>query len=144
MGFETETYSHTVPFIKGLIHTYRPDYFVGSVHHVGDINFDFDQLHYQQAVKAAGGIHELYLRYFDAQHELITTLKPAVVGHFDLIRIFDSGYAKRLLEPEIEKRIDRNLHAVKKLGLVLDLNVRAFQKGAKEPYVSQPISLQSI
>ena len=139
VGFETETYSGAISFIQGLIHTYRPDYIVGSVHHVGDINFDFDLLHYQQAVEAAGGVDELYIRYFDAQYELITILKPSVVGHFDLIRIFDADYAKRLLEPEIEKRIDRNLHAVKKLGLVLDLNVRALQKGAREPYVSQSI-----
>jgi histidinol-phosphatase (PHP family) len=144
VGFETENYSNTIPFIQGLIHTYRPDYIVGSVHHIGDINFDFDLLHYHQAVKAAGSINELYIRYFDAQHELITTLKPSVVGHFDLIRIFDTGYAKRLLEPEIEKRIDRNLNAVKKFGLVLDLNVRAFQKGAMEPYVSQPILSKAL
>ena len=139
VGFETESYSDAIPFAQRLIHTYRPDYIVGSVHHVGDINFDFDLLHYQQAAKAAGGVEELYARYFDAQYELITSLKPSVVGHFDLIRIFDAGYAKRLSNPEIEKRIDRNLHIVKQYGLMLDLNVRAFLKGAREPYISQPI-----
>jgi histidinol-phosphatase (PHP family) len=144
VGFETENYSNTIPFIKELINTYRPDYIVGSVHHVGNINFDFDLLHYQQAVKAAGSIDDLYIRYFDAQHELITTLKPPVVGHFDLIRMFDAGYAERLFKPEIEKRIDRNLSAIKKFGLVLDLNVRAFQKGAREPYVSQSILSKAL
>lgn len=144
IGFETETYSQSLPFIRGLIKTYRPDYFVGSVHHINDINFDYDLLHYQQAVKAAGSLHNLYLNYFDAQYELITSLQPSVVGHFDLIRIFDDGYAKRLLEPSIEARINRNLNAIKEVGLILDLNVRAFQKGATEPYVSQSILIKAL
>jgi histidinol-phosphatase (PHP family) len=70
---------------------------------------------------------------------MITGLRPRVVGHFDLVRLHDPDYRSRLRQPDIEKKIDRNLAAVKELGLALDLNTRALQKGASEPYLSRPI-----
>ena len=112
---------------------------VGSVHHVDDINFDFDESHYENATRALGGIHQLYCRYFDIQYEMINRLRPQVVGHFDLIRLYDPDYPTRLKQPEIEKKINRNLAAIQTLGLVLDFNMRSFQKGAPEPYLSRPI-----
>jgi histidinol-phosphatase (PHP family) len=139
VGFETEFYSGALPFIQGLMSRFQPDYLVGSVHHVNDINFDFDREHYSLATKAAGGLDALYGRYFDIQLDMITSLQPAVVGHFDLIRLFDLDYPSRLEKPEIKQKILRNLEAIAKLDLILDLNVRALYKGATEPYISQPI-----
>ena len=139
VGFETETYTGAIEFARKLIETYTPDFIVGSVHHVDDINFDFDKTHYHGAVRALGGIDALYHRYFDQQYEMITRLRPRVVGHFDLIRIFDPDYRKRLGRPDIFEKIVRNLSAVKELGLILDLNMRALCKGAQEPYPSRPI-----
>ncbi len=144
VGFETEGYTGASPFTIELVHTYRPDFIVGSIHHVNDVNFDYDAAFYRQAAATAGGVDALYLQYFDAQYELITTLRPPVIGHFDLVRIYDGAYQRRLLKPDIEKRIDRNLHAIKRFGLFLDLNVRAIQKGASEPYVSRPILLKAL
>ncbi|MDZ7777336.1 MAG: hypothetical protein U5L09_17890 [Bacteroidales bacterium] len=53
---ETETYTGAIPFCRELIREHRPDYVVGSVHHVDDVNFDFSAEHYQAAVSAAGGL----------------------------------------------------------------------------------------
>jgi histidinol-phosphatase (PHP family) len=139
VGFETETYSGSLELALGLIEKYQPDIIVGSVHHVDDINFDFDKAHYEYAVKALGGIDALYHGYFDQQYEMITRLKPTVVGHFDLVRIFDADYPERLRKPAILGKIHRNLTAAKELDLILDLNMRALCKGAKEPYPSSPI-----
>ncbi len=144
VGFETEACTGSYELAQKLIETYRPDYIVGSVHHVDDINFDFDENHYQNAVRAVGGIDHLYHRYFDIQYEMITRLRPRVVGHFDLVRIFDPDYAQRLLRPEIVQKINRNLAAVKDLDLLLDLNMRALLKGAPEPYPSGPILQKAL
>ena len=144
IGFETETYSGSIDFAQHLVRDYAPDYIVGSVHHVDDINFDFDQAHYRNAVRNAGGIDRLYHRYFDAQYDMITRLRPRVVGHFDLVRLHDPDYRTRLRQPDIEKKIYRNLAAVRDLGLILDLNMRALHKGAAEPYISQPILLKAL
>jgi histidinol-phosphatase (PHP family) len=70
---------------------------------------------------------------------MIKLLQPAVVGHFDLIRIFDPGYKERLLLPEIMERIKRNLQLIGELELILDFNLRSLLKGADEPYISRVI-----
>lgn len=137
MEIETYTgYEHYVPF---LVELFSPDYLVGSVHFVNDINFDYSPQVYDQAAQSAGGINDLYLSYFDLQYEMINLLEPSVVGHFDLIRIYDPVYRDRLEQPEIAARIKRNLRRIKELELILDLNLRALHKGASEPYVSESI-----
>lgn len=143
VGFETEFYSGARELIQHLIERFKPDYIVGSVHHVNDIGFDFSPENYGQAIESAGGIEALYCRYFDVQFEMIRDLKPPVVGHLDLIRIFDPDYRQRLEQPEIARRIYRNLSLIRDMGLILDFNVRPTYKGADEPYVSRAILFQA-
>jgi histidinol-phosphatase (PHP family) len=138
-AMEIETYSGYEEFIPSLINRFQPDYIVGSVHFVSDMGFDYSREQYDQTVEAVGGIDQLYCRYFDLQYEMIKLLQPAVVGHFDLIRIFDPGYKERLLRPEIMERIKRNLQLICKLDLIMDFNLRSLLKGADEPYISRVI-----
>ena len=138
-AMETETYSGYEQFIPSLMNRFHPDYLVGSVHFVGDINFDSSREGYARAAARQGGIDNLYCQYFDDQYAMITTLKPSVVGHFDLIRIFDPEYKERLQKPEIITRIERNLQLIKDLDLIMDFNLRSLLKGADEPYISAPI-----
>jgi histidinol-phosphatase (PHP family) len=138
VGFETETYSGYKDEVAKLIARFKPDLIVGSVHHLHDVLFDATAKDYRRAVEMSGGIEALYCDYFDAQLELIETFEPAVVGHFDLIRIHDADYLGRWEVPEIRDRALRNLERIKALGLILDINVRALAKGAAEPYVSAP------
>ncbi len=138
-AMEIETYQGYEKFVPELVSEFSPDYFVGSVHFLNNICFDYSQTEYAKAAESTGGINHLYLHYFDRQLEMIELLKPAVVGHFDLIRIFDPHYKKRLLQPEIMARITRNLEVIQKHDLILDFNLRALLKGADEPYISKPI-----
>ena len=144
VGFETETYSGSEQFVRELIQEFQPDYIVGSVHHVNNISIDYSKEQYEQAVIVVGGLDELYCRYFDQQYEMINALKPAVIGHFDLIRTFDPDYRSRLKKTHIQKLISRNLERIKAFDLILDFNVRALNKGASEPYVSRSILLQAL
>jgi histidinol-phosphatase (PHP family) len=139
VGMETEAYTGAIDYAVQLQDRFHPDYIVGSVHHVADIPIDMNPSEYAMAVSACGSIVNLYAAYFDLQYDMIQALKPSVVGHFDLIRIFDPDYASRLKTPTVWKRICRNLEAVASLGLMLDLNVRALLKGAREPYLCRPI-----
>ncbi|MEM9620037.1 MAG: histidinol-phosphatase [Pseudomonadota bacterium] len=138
VGFETEGYTGYADEVRTLIETHQPDMLVGSVHHVQDILFDASAEHYAQAISACGGVEAMYCEYFDTQLELLQQFEPAVVGHFDLIRIYDPDYASRWEVPEIRERVMRNLTCVKDLDLILDLNVRALAKGAREPYIGAP------
>lgn len=138
-AMEIETYSGYEEFIPSLINRFKPDYIVGSVHFVGDMGFDYSKEQYDQTVEKMGGIDQLYCKYFDLQYEMIKLLQPSVVGHFDLIRIFDPGYKERLLQPDIMDRIKRNLQLIQELDLIMDFNLRSLLKGADEPYISQVI-----
>jgi histidinol-phosphatase (PHP family) len=139
VGFETEACSGAMALASALRDAHRPDYVLGGVHHVDDIPFDYSPEEYARAVQAAGGIESLYCRYLDLQHELIQTVRPEVVAHFDLIRIFDEDYHRRWQVPDIARRIRRNLELIARMDLILDYNVAALRKGAAEPYLSAPI-----
>ena len=136
-GMETETCTGYLPHVKQLIQAFKPDYIVGSVHHVDDICFDYSRQEYDRAVRHCGSHEQMYLRYFDLQFEMINNLQPFVVGHFDLIRIHDQElYEQRLLSPVIQKKMLRNLHRIKALGLIMDFNLRPLSRGEKEPYLT--------
>lgn len=139
VAMEIETYSGYLQFVPDLIARHRPDYLVGSVHFVDDLPIDYSRKCYQQAVRRLGSLEALYCRYFDQQAEMIVALKPSVVGHFDLIRIFDDNYRKRLELKAVWERIMRNLELIREQGCIMDLNLRALAKGADEPYISRPI-----
>lgn len=138
-GMETETYTGYAAHVKNLIHGFTPDYIVGSVHHVNDVCFDYSREDYDRAVSLCGSPEALYERYFDLQQDMILTLKPFLVGHFDMVRIFDPDYEKRLLTPSIREKILRNLKLIKSLNLVLDFNLRPLKRGEKEPYITASI-----
>lgn len=138
-AMEIETYSGYDSFIPILIERYKPDYIVGSIHFVNDMVFDYSKERYDLVAESVGGYDELYCHYFDMQYEMIELLRPAVVGHFDLIRIFDPKYRERLKKPDIEKRIIRNLQLIKRHDLIMDFNIRSLLKGADEPYISAPL-----
>ncbi len=139
VGFETENCSGSIAYTQALTRTFGPDYIVGSAHHVKDIAFDYSKEHYQAACERCGGIDGLYLTYFDEQYEMIRALSPHVVGHFDIVRIFDPDYRSRLVNPPIWEKIVRNLALIKQLDLILDFNLRPLARGESEPYLSAPI-----
>jgi histidinol-phosphatase (PHP family) len=144
VGFETEATTGSFDLAHALTQEHGPDYLLGGVHHVDDIPIDFDEATYGRAVQSAGGIDNLYCRYFDQQYAMIQRLKPAVVAHFDLIRLFDRDYRKRLEVPEVRRRITRNLQQIAGQDLILDFNVAALRKGAAEPYLSRNILQQAL
>lgn len=138
-GMETETYTGYIDHIKNLISKFQPDFIVGSVHHVNDISFDYSKENYDQIISMCGSFEAMYEKYFDLQYEMIKTLKPFIIGHFDLIRVYDKDYKNRVLLPKIHKKIMRNLELIKSLNLVMEFNVRFPTKEEKETYITASI-----
>jgi histidinol-phosphatase (PHP family) len=139
VGFETECCTGYVDHVDELRREFKPDYIVGSVHHVRDVVIDGRSKWYAEAIACVGGIEELYCEYFDQQYQMMEALRPEVIGHFDLIRFHDADYHERFRVSEIKDRIWRNLEKAKEIDSILDLNLRALEKGASEPYVSRSI-----
>jgi len=143
-GFETEAFGGAFEIARRIAEEVRPDFIVGSVHHVRDRQVDGSADGYRLAADALGGVDALYGAYFDRQLEMIEALRPSVVGHFDLVRIFDPDYGKRKERTGIRERVRRNLLRIRELDLILDFNVRALSKGAKEPYPCRSILEQAL
>jgi histidinol-phosphatase (PHP family) len=139
IGMETEAYTGSNAFVDQLKEKFKPDYLVGSLHHVNDHPFDLNPEGYAHAAEALGGLDRLYERYFDQQYAMLLNQNPQVVGHFDIIRIYDPDYRSRIAAPAIKAKILRNLKQIKTMGAILDFNVSALTKGADEPYVTPSI-----
>ena len=144
VGFETEYYQGAAPYLRSLIRRFVPDYTLASVHHVDGIGFDYSPESYARAVSVAGGIEALYCRYFDAQFQLLSEIRPQVVGHFDLIRIYDPDYRTRIERPSVRRKVERNLELIRRLDLIMEVNARAITKGASEPYPTRSILEQAV
>lgn len=139
VGMEGEWYEGAGAWIEQLRAWHGLELVVGSVHHVAGVCFDASPQDYARAMAAAGGLEGLYLAYFDAQLAMLEALRPEVVGHFDLVRLFDPDYPATLARPAVWARVERNLAAVRDLGLALDANVAAWRKGAPHIYPCPPI-----
>lgn len=139
VGMESEWYPGCGEWVAKLRKEYSLDYVVGSVHHVSEMCFDFSREYYDRIVGKLDGVIPMYAAYFDAQFDMVREIEPEVVGHLDLVRIHDADYRCTLAAPEVWRRVLRNLKLVKSLGVVLDVNARAYLKGQQEAYVCGPI-----
>lgn len=122
---------------------------VGSVHYVHEIPIDFNSelwLAAQQKT-AEKTARALYRDYYALQNQVIEGLKPSVVGHFDLIRLFapagqtDPTTGKTIADidvqkdwPEVWDQIVANIRKVVEYGGLFELNAAAIRKGWALPY----------
>jgi histidinol-phosphatase (PHP family) len=142
IGFEGEWIRPSYKdLIEELASNPNIDYFIGSVHHVHEIPIDYDTALYTKARKAAGGTDErLFNDYFDSQYEMLKALKPKVVGHFDLIRLFSEEPNRDLREMKgVWEKVVRNLKVIVQQGGLIEINSSALRKGLKEPYPTKSI-----
>ncbi|KAH6605324.1 hypothetical protein Trco_007031 [Trichoderma cornu-damae] len=146
IGFEGEFIRPSFgPLVKALFSASpHLDYFIGSVHHVHSIPIDYDKTQYAAAVAAAGGSEErLYEDYYDLQYDMLTALKPRLVGHFDLVRLMSEDPGRDVRQWDgVWQRIKRNLGYAAEIGAWLECNTSALRKGLEEPYPGRIISEQ--
>lgn len=149
VGFEAEGISPFY-FERGLDllrgGRYSFDLVVGSVHHVHNIPIDYDADTYEKARAASTTPTDLGLfeDYFDLQYEMLRTLNPSVVGHFDLIRLFapKTPAVATLIKPEsmLWDKIKRNIDYAVSIGALFELNSAAVRKGWETPYPQRDIA----
>lgn len=148
VGYESEGVDG--PHIN-LAQCYRHkfDMVVGSVHHVFGIPIDFSKELWHQAkfMSADKTARSLYKAYFDLQYKVIKTLKPDVIGHIDLIRLYCPGdeldpTTGKLLKdidiehdwPEVWTQIIENIQLASENNGLFELNSAAIRKGWHTPY----------
>ncbi|KAG2202217.1 hypothetical protein INT47_002136 [Mucor saturninus] len=137
--FINKDYAHHVDQLRK---TFTADYVVGSLHHVNSVPIDFSPELYVHALSQVDGkLDELYIRYFDEQYIMLKSVRPEVVGHFDLIRIFaDQTVADNtLLESNVWERIVRNIDYIVGYGGLFEINSRSWKKGLRDAYPQRDI-----
>jgi histidinol-phosphatase (PHP family) len=134
VGFETERLppGQWQERMNALRQRFEPDYIVGSVHDVDGLVIDFSPEATRAVADAMGGSEALQLRYFDAVADLVSTLRPEVVGHIDLIRKFDGPAPS--FGPNVWRRIDVALEAVRSVAGVLEVNCATHRRGLGPVY----------
>ena len=134
-GFEAEVIpeGRYVEVMRGLREQHGLDYFVGSVHWVDGIIIDYTRDRFDQAVEAQGGLEKLALRYYDIAAEMVSTLRPEVVGHLDLVRRH-GGNDPAIETPKVRERARAVLALMKEHDAILDINTAGYRKGLGTPY----------
>ena len=102
------------------------------MHHVNGIPIDFSPELFDRALASLGGdLESLFCAYFDLQYDMLQAVRPNVVGHFDLIRLFrpSSTWSAKVLQ-----KIERNAKFVAEIGALVELNSSGLRKGLPGPY----------
>ncbi len=134
IGFETERLppGDWAARMRSLREQVKPDYIVGSVHDVEGQVIDFTPEKTREVAAELGGIEIMQTLYFEAVIDLVTALRPEVVGHIDLIRKFDGNAPT--FSPRVRRRIDDALEAVRLAGGVLEVNCATHRRGLGPVY----------
>ena len=111
------------------------DYLIGSIHFLEGWGFDNPEFIGKWEEQ---NIDEIWQKYFDTIEEMANSRLFDIVGHFDLIKIF-----KFLPKGDINKMAKNALLAIKKSGMVLELNVAGYRKPIEEAYPSKSLLQQA-
>lgn len=152
-GLDTEHIEYTKRLWKE--HSSVINMCVGSTHYVHETPIDFSAELWLKAMSLSSGqsARSLFLDYFDLQFEVLASLNPTVVGHFDLIRLFEPSLSTdpttgKLIKdidietdwPEVWDLIIRNIKYVALYGGLFELNSAAIRKGWESPYPKRDIA----
>lgn len=109
------------------------------------IPIDYNSELWEKAKEACGGTDEaLFAKYFDEQYDLLCQVKPLVIGHFDVIRLWAPDKMVKLSQwPSVQSKIVRNIDTVIQYGGLFELNSAAFRKGFEEAYPTSEIATVS-
>ena len=123
---------YEVDYLKGYIDervlTSNVDYLIGSVHFLGEWGFDHPD--YKEEYKKRN-IDKIWQEYFNAIEAMAKTGYFNIVGHLDLIKIFNFMPTK-----DIRLIAQNTLKAIKKSNMVLELNSAGLRKPCREIYPS--------
>ena len=107
------------------------DYLIGSVHFINKWGFDNPEF--------IGGYHnrdldELWLEYFTAIEDMANSKHFDIVGHLDLLKIFNFLPKRDIVELAIPA-----LEAIKNANMAIELNAAGLRKDINEQYPSIPL-----
>jgi len=107
------------------------DYLIGSVHFIDKWGFDNPEFIGEYKNR---DLDKLWQDYFDAIEAMAKSGYFNIVGHIDLIKVFNFKPKK-----EIKIIAKEAIKAIKKSGMAVEINTAGFRKPVKEAYPSREI-----
>ncbi len=142
-----EKYKNNITVLVGLEVDYLPgymdkrvlgadvDYLIGSVHFLEKWGFDNPEFIGEYKNR---DIDLIWQEYFDAIEAMAKTGYFDIVGHLDLIKVFNFMPKK-----DLRTIAKKALKAIKKVDMVVEINMAGYRKPIKEAYPS-PLLLDEI
>lgn len=146
IGFESESINESYfDFINAKLQLKYPfDLWLGSVHHLLGLPIDMSEEIWVQILhKLDNDVERVLDLYFEMQYKNTKALKPPIIAHFDLIRLFaPKGLIPDDLKtmPKVWEKIKRNVQYIKEIGAMVEINTAAIRKGWKTPYPQPDIA----
>jgi len=133
IGIEFDYFPEKENEIRDIIASYPFDYTIGSVHHIGDWNFDHPDYKFKFSQKS---LFELYRDYYRIIEKAAESRLFNIIGHLDLIKIYDYRLADK------NQEIDLVIPALKKIAendIAVEINTNGLNKPVEEFYPSDYI-----
>ena len=117
--------------IKGILDNHPFDYSIGSVHDIGDWSFDYAKYKDRWEEYDYEGLIGVYQEYFRLLDQAVNTGFFEIIGHLDLIKVFDYVIKDRVLVLEMVEPV---LDSIKEQGAKLEINTNGLNKPVNELY----------
>jgi histidinol-phosphatase (PHP family) len=118
-------------FIDDRVLKAKVDYLIGSVHFLNKWGFDNPEFIGEYKNK---DIDKIYEEYFEAIEKMANLGAFQIVGHIDLIKVFNYKPKK-----DVKIIAQDALKAIKKANLAIEINSAGFRKPVKEQYPSKEL-----
>ncbi len=128
LGYEVD---YLPGYIDKKVLDAKVDYLIGSVHFIGEWGFDNPEFIGNYKNK---DIDKIWQEYFDQIKMLAKSGLFDIVGHLDLIKVFNF-----LPKKDIRIIAKEALLAIKKADMTIELNMSGLRKPIKEAYPSQKL-----
>ena len=117
--------------IKKILDKYPFDFSIGSVHDIDDWSFDYDKYKDRWEEYNYEGLIEVNQEYYRLLDQAVNTGLFEIIGHLDLIKVFDYVIKDRVLVLEMVEPV---LNSIKEQGAKLEINTNGLNKPVNELY----------
>lgn len=131
VGFEVDYIYKKEHLIEKKILESEVDYLIGSVHFLNNWGFDNEEFIKEYIKRDINGI---WIEYLEAIKNMAESRLFEIVGHFDLLKIFNNKPSKDL-KPHILKALE----SIKNNNMVVEINTAGLRKMVSEIYPSKEI-----
>jgi len=131
MGLEVEFVSHGMAGLMEVVNRFDFDYLMGSVHYIGDWQFDNEK---QIEEWKRRDVTQVYEQYYDLVQTMAKTQLFDFVGHLDLVKKFNHRPNRDLKDLLLE-----TVKTIGKSGMCIEVNTGGLRKPCREVYPSEKL-----